>query len=200
MSARPFSEAEYAQLVAYFTARRDTRNKLLLVLGCGTGFRIQELASITVGHAWTGSEVAREITLARRVLKGGAGVHRRSIRSRRVPLSESVRAAIAEHLAVIGTGDPNRCLLSSNRANAGGLDRGQAYKALIRACEACGINADRISTHSCRKLFAKRMFLASGKSIWITSKLLGHRSVNTTAFYLEADSEELDRLVLTAAA
>lgn len=199
MSARPFTETEYSTLVGHFHAKGDTRNKLLIVLGCGTGFRVQELASITVGHVWTGNEVTREITLARRELKGGAGRYRRSIRSRRVPLAEPVRAAILDHLTVIGTADPSRCLLSSNRANHGGLDRGQAYRAIVRACDACGIDSTRISTHSCRKRFAKQMFLASGKSIWITSKLLGHRSVTTTAFYLEADTEELDRLVLTAA-
>lgn len=200
MSARPFTEQEFATISAHFSARGDSRHRLLLALGCGTGFRIHELASITVGHVWADGEITRELIVARRDLKGGAGAYRRSVRSRRVPLAESVRTAIAEHLARLGTQNPARRLLSSTRANAGGLDRGQAYIALVRACEACGIDALRISTHSLRKTFARRVYEASGRDLIRTQRIIGHTSPITTARYLETDSAELDRLVLGLAA
>ena len=43
MSARPFTESEFSYLNAHFAAAGNTRNLLLLVFGCGTGYRISEL-------------------------------------------------------------------------------------------------------------------------------------------------------------
>ncbi len=198
MSARPFTEAEYLTLTAYYRSRKMTRNLALLVVGCATGFRIEELLSLTVGQVWSGTEVVREITIARRNLKGGQGAYKRSVRSRRIPLSDSVRSAIAEHLQTIGTAEPARSLFSTNRANAGGMHRSQAYRTLVAACEACGIDPTRISTHSMRKRFARLIYDAS--DLITTQKLMGHTSPVTTARYLEADTAKLDALVLNLAA
>ena len=49
MPARPFTEPEYLLLSNHFAASHRTRDRLLLVLGCATGYRIQELLSLTVG-------------------------------------------------------------------------------------------------------------------------------------------------------
>ena len=143
MSARPFTEPEYHLLSAHFSTAERTRERLVLVLGCGTGFRIQELLSITVGQVWNGTSVPPEIVIARRDLKGGTGAYKRSVRSRRVPLSEPVRNAIREHLAVIGTGDPTRPLFGSNRSGPEGMNRSQVFRNIVAACEACGIDASR---------------------------------------------------------
>lgn len=145
MSARPFTEPEYSTLLAHFRSRGMTRNATLLVFGCACGYRIEEILSITVGQVWTGTEVAREIVVARRHLKGGKGVHKRSVRARRLPLSEAVRAAIAEQLRAIGTEDPNRALFSTPRKNAGSMHRSQAYRALVAGCRACGVEPKRVS-------------------------------------------------------
>ncbi len=73
MSARPFTEQEYTTLLAYFTAKKMTRNRALLVASCGRGYRITEWLSVTVGQVWSGTEVLRELTIARRNLKGVTG-------------------------------------------------------------------------------------------------------------------------------
>ncbi len=200
MSARPFTEPEYTTLLAHFRARRMTRNAALLVVGCACGYRIEELLSITVGQVWSGTEVVREITIARRFLKGGQGAYKRSVRSRRIPFSDTVRAAIADHLATIGTADLDRPLFATARANAGGMHRSQAFRTLVNACEACGIDSTRVSTHSLRKTFARRVYEATGHDLIKTQKLMGHSSVMTTSRYLETDSAELDKLILNIAA
>lgn len=199
MPARPFTEPEYVTLSDHFRARKMTRNLALLVVGCATGFRIEELLSVTVGQVWSGTEVVREITIARRNLKGGQGAYKRSVRSRRIPLSDPVRTAIAEHLQTIGF-EPSRLLFSTARANAGGMHRSQAFRTLVGACEACGIDSTRVSTHSLRKTFARRIYEASGHDLITTQRLMGHTSPLTTSRYLETNSDELDRLVLTLAA
>jgi len=75
MSARPVSEQEFSLLSIHFSVAGKTRNLLLLKLGCGTGYRISELLALRVRDVWTGTEVARELTIARRNLKvsGNAG-------------------------------------------------------------------------------------------------------------------------------
>jgi len=196
MSARPFTDAEYSALLTYFRSKRQTRNATLLVVGCACGYRIQELLSITVSQVWNGSEVARELSIARRNLKGGKGHHKRAVRARRVPLAEPVRAAIAEQLKEIGTANPNRFLFSTPRKNAGGMHRSQAYRTLVGAAGACGIPSNRVSTHSLRKSFANRVYRASGNNLIATQRIMHHSSPVTTARYLETDLEELDAVVL----
>lgn len=158
MSARPLNEAEYLTLLTHFRARKMTRNAALLVVGCGTGYRITELLSLTVGQLWNGTEVAREITITRRLMKGGAGVHKRSVRSRRMPLSEPVRAAIWEHLQTIGIDQPETPFSRTARTTSGGMDWRQAHRVLVSACAACGIPKNRVSTHLLRKTFAHRIY------------------------------------------
>jgi site-specific recombinase XerC len=47
-------------------------------------------------------EVTREVTVTRALLKGGSGVHKRSVRCRRVVLNERARGAIRDYLASLG--------------------------------------------------------------------------------------------------
>lgn len=199
MSARPLTEQEYLTLLSHFRTRKMTRNAALLVLGCATGYRITELLSLTVGQLWTGTEVAKEITISRRNMKGGAGTYKRAIRSRRMPLSEPVRAAILEHLESIGTDQPESAFFRTSRTTTGGMDRPQAHRVLVSGCAACGIPTNRVSTHLLRKTFAHRIY-SQTKCLISLQRILGHRSPVTTARYLETDSAELDRVVLTLAA
>ncbi len=195
MSARPFTEAEYLTLVDHLTAAGRTRDALLVVLGCATGYRIQELLSITVGQVWDGQDVAHEITVARRDLKGGKGVHKKAIRGRRVPLSETVRDAIRDHLVIAGTADPQWALFATNRSEGGPMHRSRAFCLLVEACEECGIDTTRISNHSYRKTFVGRIYAASGHDLIRTQRIVQHASPVTTARYIETDAGEMDALV-----
>jgi len=199
MSARPFTDPEYLLLSQHFAALR-TRDRLLLVLGCATGYRIQELLSLTVGQVWDGDDVVKEVTLARRDLKGGRGAYKRAVKGRRVPLSEAVRGAVRDHLTAIGPGEASRFLFATGRSHGAGMNRSQAFRVLVDACAACGIDTTRVSTHSLRKTFVGRMYQASGRDLIKTQRAVGHSSPITTARYLETDSADLDRLVLTLAA
>ncbi len=200
MSARPFTEPEYLLLSQHFAAARRTRDRLLLVLGCATGYRIQELLSLTVGQVWDGADVVKEITVARRDLKGGRGAYKRAVKGRRVPLSEAVRGAVRDHLTAIGPGEAARFLFATGRSHGAGMNRSQAFRVLVDACTACGIDTTRISTHSLRKTFVGRCYAASGRDLIKTQRAVGHSSPITTARYLETDTADLDRLVLTLAA
>jgi len=200
MSARPFTEPEYILLSQYFASAHRTRDRLLLVLGCATGYRIQELLSLTVGQVWDGADVVHEVTVARKDLKGGRGAYKRAVKGRRVPLSEAVRGAVRDHLTAIGPGEPGRFLFATGRSHGAGMNRSQAFRVLVDACTACGIDTTRVSTHSLRKSFVGRCYTASGRDLIKTQRAVGHSSPITTARYLETDTADLDRLVLTLAA
>ena len=90
MSARPLIEIEYTTIINHLATTGRIRDRLLIILGCATGFRITELLSLTVGQLWdaTKGEVTREISVARRKMKGGRGANNRSIKSRRGHLTD----------------------------------------------------------------------------------------------------------------
>jgi integrase len=200
MSALPFTESEFSLLSSHFSAAGKTRDVLLLKLGCGTGYRISELLALRVRDVWTGTEVGKELTIARRNLKGGRGAYHRSVRGRRVPLAEPVREAIRGHLMKIGTDNPDRALFSTTQAQGEPMDRSAVYRVLTEACRRCGIDTARISTHSLRKTFVGRIYKASNHDLIATQRIVGHTSPATTARYLETDSAQLDALMLSVAA
>ena len=201
MGARPLSEVEYSCVAEFLGAAGRHRDRLLLVLGCATGFRITELLSLRWEQIWDGQAPRHEVVVARRNLKGGAGVFARSLKSRRVPLNERARAAIAELAAAAPVpANPQECVFSTSRSQGGAMGRSRAFRIIVRAAIACGIEAERISTHTLRKTFVARVYAASGHDLIKTQRIVGHTSPLTTARYLETDQDELDDLVRNLAA
>ncbi len=103
MPARPFSPEEIDRLASSLASAGRHRDRMLLLVGANVGFRISELLTLTIGQVLTaGGEIAREVTVTRARLKGGRGVYRRSIPSRRVVLNETARGAVADYLSTLG--------------------------------------------------------------------------------------------------
>lgn len=194
MSARPFSEGEYATLNRYFAGAGRTRDRLMLVLGCASGLRITELLGLRWSDVWGGQDVVSEIYVARSRLKGGRGEHKRSVCGRRIPLGEGVRRAIREHLDSIGTQDPSRALLSSRQSAGRPMARFHAYRILVEACTACGIETARVSNHSYRKTFAQSCYQRT-HDLLLTQAAIGHSSPITTALYIRTSQSAVDAVV-----
>jgi integrase len=99
MTTRALTGSEIFLLESALIDRRRYRDRLFLLFALGTGFRVSEMVSLNWRQLLTASgEVAREVIVERAMLKGGAGQRRKSVRSRRVPLTERVRGAIADYL------------------------------------------------------------------------------------------------------
>jgi len=171
---------------------------MLLIAGTNVGYRITELLTWTVGQVLTREgEVAREVTVTRALLKGGSGVHKRSVRCRRVVLNERARGAIRDYLISLGrVPSHDEFLFQSREGGNRPVHRTQAHRILKRLCRACGIDATRVSTHSLRKTFVRSVYDASGHDIHATMRLVGHLSPTVTCRYLESTQSELDELVL----
>jgi integrase len=170
----------------------------MVILLISTGFRVSELLTLTIGQALApDGQVAREVCISRSALKNGRGARAKGVRSRRVPLNERARSAIGDYLASLKVHPtPDTCLIRSQKGLNKPVRRHHAHKIVKSAARDAGIDATYVGCHSCRRSFAKLVFIASGHNLLAVQRLLGHRSPLTSAAYLETSSDELDGLVL----
>jgi len=176
------------------------RDQTLVLLALHTGFRIHELLSIRVEQVWTRKGVRESLCVERSALKGGKGVRRRRVTSRKVPLHPNAAEAIQGYLgqrSKRGPLDPKGPLFPSLKGGRGlrSISATQASRVIGRILECAGLSSSgEWGTHSLRKTFARRIFEQSGNNIALTRCALGHRSIVTTQRYLgfsEADAAEV---------
>lgn len=202
-SRTPFSP-EQEQRVLGAILRFKPRDRLAIILGLNTGYRASELAAITVGDVWDGNEVAREVTVQRRHLKGGRGARRDAVRSRTVPLNSAARLAITTYLEYrrqrcAGPITPAEPLLRSIHTGAG-ITRWRLNVLVHRATVAAGLEgAGRFGTHTLRKSFCRKVHEACGRDINMTRVAMGHSHVTTTQKYLEPDLDKIRSAILAFA-
>ena len=174
------------------------RNRLLFVAGIYTGFRIHELLSLRFSHVWRGTEPAREITVARQQLKGGAGMFARRVRSRTIAVHPMLRAAIQTYVCSSypdGNPSPADCLFPSRHGINQPISGVQAYRIITAAAASAG-NPARVGTHSLRKTFAKCIYERSGHDIILTKRALGHAAISSTARYLESTDDDVTTAIM----
>jgi integrase len=171
---------------------------MLLVVGINVGFRIAEQLSWTIGQILgSEGEIVHEVTVTRALLKGGAGIHKERIRSRRVVLNERARGAIRDYLASLSYVPwPDEFLFKSREGGNRPIDRGQARRILKGLCRLCGIDDRSVSTHSLRKTFVRAVYNASKFDLILTQRIVGHKSPLQTAGYLFSTEAEQDNVVL----
>ena len=194
MSARAFSDHEISLLDRHFTERKNSRDRLLLLLGVSTGLRIHELLSITVADLWKDGEVVHDLSIQRARLKGGRSLKRRAVRGRRIPLADNVREVAADHLAKIGMFESTRAVFGSRQSGVGAMTLFQAYRRLRQACRACGIDLVGVSTHAYRKTYCQAFYNRT-KDLLLTQVAMGHANPLTTAVYLRADQGRADQII-----
>jgi integrase len=196
MTTRALTDSEITLLDEALVKRGRFRDRALLVMATDTGFRISELLSLTWPQLLSATgEIRQDVTIERAQLKGGAGPRRKVIRSRRVPLSERVRGAIADALGTYGSvpqGPVFKSRIGENRP----ITRIFAHRQLKALAREIGLDASRLGFHSARKSFAVRVHAAAQFDLVKTQRILGHQSPLTTAKYLETTEEQLDAIVL----
>jgi integrase len=189
---RPFTEEELPLVLINCSGRYAARDRCLILMGVYTGYRIKEALSITVDMVWNGSCVSDSVTVQKGFMKG-------KIKSRSMPLHNRLRAAISEWLAeyLPGLDDfVGRPLFPRQRTRIA-LSRSKAAHMLKTAAAKAGLDTRRISCHTTRKFYAKRMWESPivGKDMAKMARLLGHQNFSNTLRYLEF-ADELERAVL----
>ena len=154
------------------------------------------VVSVVPRRAWS----AGQLLLPGRVdADGEFAIHVRGGKGRRdriVPIRAEVAKIVRRYLSKSGRrlGSPGPLFLSEDPAKRR-ADRRMSTRAvgylLGRMCKRAGVEAKRISPHSCRHSYAIRA-LRGGASVPSVQKLLGHANAATTSWYL--DHLELDEL------
>lgn len=172
--ARPLSDSEVNFLIK---AMKNPRNKALVLLGIRTGYRIGELLSITVSSCTQYGKIRNSITVNRANMKG-------RMESRTIVLHDQAKKAL-EAMGVLEM-DQNARLFPFTRQHAGRILGKAVKKAKLEG---------KISSHSFRKTFAKKVYHALDKDIISTQRAMGHRSLSSTASYLSFDQEAIDKAI-----
>ena len=164
--------------------RRALRINALLETLYATGLRVSELLGLSRNVLTSDDQVM--------TIKGKGG------RERLVPLNDSARKAVADHLAALAADEAQGRARSPWLFPSGGgghhLTRqrfGQELKALAIAA---GIEPSRVSPHVLRHAFASHL-LERGADLRTVQQLLGHADISTTQIYTHVLEERLKSLV-----
>jgi integrase/recombinase XerD len=184
--ARVLREAEFQRLLKVIRASAHAaRNTALMYVSFGLGLRVQEIARLSIGDVRDSQgQLREEVVLGRALTKGS--------RVRMVYLSNSkVRQSLQAYLEerrqlrqpVFAAGAPLFLSHKGSRFTPNSLQ--QVFTRLFRAA---GIEG--ASSHSGRRTFATRL-IEKGIDIKAVARLMGHRSVATTAEYVEDNPTRL---------
>ena len=177
VGSRPLSDKEIEIVLTNLTSLRD---KALFLTGIKCGFRISELLSLKVENVTQYGQMANQITVDRRNMKGKHS-------SRTVPLHPQAKKAIEEYLSKIGSYEPKTRLFPFTRQHAD--------KILRKAFDQAKLEG-KVTTHSMRKSFCDRVHSALGENIFKTQIAMGHSSPASTVRYLSFKQEEIDEAIL----
>lgn len=180
IGCKPLSTSEITSMNSVMDRQRD---KMLLLLGTSTGFRISELLSIKIADLLeSNGDIKSALTVARRFMKG-------QHKSRSIPLSKHLQVELSNYIKDVKS---QEYLFASRQAPQ--MTRTQAWRVLSNAAKDAGV-IGKVGSHSLRKTMAKRIFEASGKNLVVTQKALGHSNINSTvsymAFYTEQDINDM---------
>lgn len=192
LGRRPFSDHELTALLAAFTGKYAARDRLLVILGKRTGYRIRELLSLCVSDVWSAGRPADFVTVRRSEMKGKHA-------GRTIPLHEEAKAAVSEWMGALeagaGSTKPSAALFQGRIGVGRRIGYRQALDLIQRAAKLAGISGP-IGTHSMRKTFALAMHDKLGRDLLKTRLALGHSSISSTVAYLASCDDEIAAAIL----
>jgi site-specific recombinase XerD len=150
---------------------KGTRDRAILALMVGGGFRRNEIAGLTVGHL--------QMREARWVIVDLRGKHGR-VRSVPVPAWAKVAVDLWTQAAGITEGRIFRSVNKGNRVTGESLSPQAIYRIVLRYGAAVGAD---IAPHDCRRTFSQLAF-KGGAPLDQIQLSLGHSSIATTERYL----------------
>lgn len=172
---RPLTDDELGAVLGELETPRD---RLLLLMGVYTGFRVSELCQVRVMDVWQYGKAKSELTVSKAKMKGSKA-------SRTVALHAELREAITKLVVESEMKGTDFLFKSRNLANSP-ISRSQAWRVLKRAFVTLELTGN-VATHSMRKTFAMKIYEGSGGNIFTTQTILGHASATSTVSYLPVD-------------
>ena len=157
------------------------RMQCLLELLAATGLRVSELVGLSYRAALAGDGFL--------TIKGKGG------RERMVPMSDRARGFLIEYVNALklNTNEEPKHLFPSHGAK-GQLTRQHFALELKSLARAAGLDAERVSPHVLRHVFASDL-LAHGADLRAVQQMLGHADISTTQIYTHVQASRLKEAV-----
>ncbi len=189
----------HALLQAAQQTRYPARNTAILQMMLQTGLRIGECAALRWGDLAVGE---RHGTVLIRAGKGN--------QTRRVPLNQSIRQALANYVAPIShvestlkavaavwpSQPPTHPLWQSERGSQLSVrEIGRMIQQVVHTCAVRNTVPEATTPHSLRHTFATRYLLRHPGDLVGLAWLLGHSSIRTTQVYVQPTEEEMAKRV-----
>jgi integrase/recombinase XerD len=164
----------------------------------GQKFKIMRLYCLLSVLAATGLRVSELINLSYRAVMSGDDfllVKGKGGRERLVPLSTAARGVVQDYVKLLRAEHERepKFLFPSHGAQ-GVLTRQHFALELKALARAAGLDADRISPHVLRHVFASEL-LAKGADLRAVQQMLGHADISTTQIYTHVQAERLKEVV-----
>ena len=186
IGCRPLSAVEVDKVILAFTGDHKIRNELLFYLGITTGFRIQEILSITVGDVWKQGKIPPKVEVARKHMKGKK-------KSRSAFLLAPIKKLVKKRLDEIGYSPETFLFLAAQGENKA-IDRRRAWEIIDEAKTHANIHG-KLGTHCMRKTFARIMYREVGYDLNALMELLDHRDLKTTQAYISFEEDKMEKAV-----
>lgn len=168
----------------YQNTKPNMRNYTIIIIGLNTALRISDILNLTYDDIYQDGNVQEHITV--REQKTG--------KENRILLNKEVRHTLKKyHEVLICTKmhqNGNPYLFPSPRNSYAPLSRSQAYRMIISAAEAAGIEG-KISCHSLRKTFGYHAW-KQGCDPVVIMVIFNHSSISITKRYLCIEQDDKD--------
>ena len=162
------------------TMRHAARNRLIVLLMYNTGMRVSEAASLRFSDVLDDQgEIKREIYLRPEQTKGGEG--------RAIFINNQLYKELQNYIRLYKPLDSGRKLIYSQKKNSDGFTPNtlcQYYHFLFK-----GACIDGASSHSPRRSFITTL-ASKGVGVRVLASLAGHRSIQTTMVYIDANDDQ----------
>lgn len=168
----------------YQDTKPNMRNYTIIIVGLNTALRISDILNLTYDDIYQDNKVLEHITV--REQKTG--------KENRILLNKEVRRTLKKYREILVKTEMyrngNPYLFPSPRKPDAPLSRSQAYRMIISAAEAVGIEGN-ISCHSLRKTFGYHAW-KQGSDPVVIMIIFNHSSLSITKRYLCIEQDDKD--------
>lgn len=168
----------------YQNEKNNLRNYTIIIIGLNTALRISDILNLTYDEVYQDNKVQEHITVK----------EQKTGKENRILLNREAKLALTKyHQELIQTEmykNGNPYLFPSPKKPNSPLSRSQAYRMIIYAADAVGIDGN-ISCHSLRKTFGYHAWKQGNDPI-VIMVIFNHSSLSITKRYLCIEQDDKD--------
>ena len=184
--AKTVNQAELRRVLDYVATRKHNfRNRALITTSMYSGMRVGEISSLRYADVIDAEgKVRNEIRLRAENTK--------TKEARTVFISEKLQKELQQYAKVYKPANANEKFFYSQKNASDGFSANTLTQFFHYLYKRAGLA--NCSSHSGRRTFATEI-ASKGVSIRVLQKLLGHKNIQTTAIYVDANDDMLRKAV-----